>query len=171
MSHPIEFSRPVKVTDIPVGGLVREIEATAEECAALARRFGLVSLESLSAEIRLKPRPGQLIELTGRLSSRLAQACVLTLGPVSAEIEDAFETVFTTDPAAVEPTPEEIEADESLLDAPEPIPGGNIDLGELTAQYLYLALDPHPIAEGAQWPEDGMGDAAESPFAALLKKQ
>ena len=60
-------------------------------------------------------------------------------------------------------------------DAPEPIEGGIIDLGEAVAQQLALALDPYPRAPGAAiLPEIGVNAGAAvarspepGPFAAL----
>ncbi|MEM6491718.1 MAG: DUF177 domain-containing protein, partial [Pseudomonadota bacterium] len=54
-------------------------------------------------------------------------------------------------------------------DAPEPVDGDAIDLGELAAQALSLALDPHPRAPDA--PDDASyaeaDSAPPSPFAKL----
>ena len=54
---------------------------------------------------------------------------------------------------------------------PEPVIGDSIDLGELVAEYLSLAINPYPRApdadaEAAQYLSD---TPADSPFAALAK--
>ena len=50
-----EFSRILDLTRLGKEGEERPIEATAEECAMLARRFGLVSLEGLRADVTVRP--------------------------------------------------------------------------------------------------------------------
>jgi hypothetical protein len=58
------------------------------------------------------------------------------------------------------------------LDPPDPIIGGVIDLGQVVAEQLVLALDPFPRAPGAAFDSPADAPAAEGtptpgPFAAL----
>src|SRR3972149_470610 len=59
--------------------------------------------------------------------------------------------------------------------APEPIAGGEIDLGPIIYEPLATALDPYPKREGArfQWSQggaEGQGEeGGKGPFAALAK--
>ena len=56
---------------------------------------------------------------------------------------------------------------------PEPILDGKIDLGDLTAQYLSLSLDPYPKAPGAVWAEgEGPEESStlrKNPFAVRFR--
>jgi len=67
----------------------------------------------------------------------------------------------------------EIIVDAASEDAPEPLEGDEIDLGELMAEQLGLGIDPYPRRPGAilEIPETA-SEAALKPFAALqaLKK-
>jgi uncharacterized metal-binding protein YceD (DUF177 family) len=166
-AHPIEpeFSRRFPVERLGFEEVVESLEADAAERAALARRFGLPRLDQLAALVRLSRQPGDLIRVNGRLEAELVQTCVVTLEPFPSHVEDSFDVLFAE---GVEALPQDV-----LLDpedeGPEPIADGTIDIGELVAQFLSLALDPHPRAPGVAldqvWsPGDG---SPQSPFAVL----
>ena len=56
---------------------------------------------------------------------------------------------------------------------PEPLIGGEVDLGAIVTEFLMLGIDPYPRKEGAEFePPARHEDASEHPFAALaaLKK-
>jgi uncharacterized metal-binding protein YceD (DUF177 family) len=152
-----EFSRPVAA-----GGLAEEeihrIEATAAERTALARRFGLRALESLSAEVRLAPL-GRGLRLDAALEADVVQECVVTLQPVPNHVSERFALVYGEAPAS----PDE----DSVV---EPLENETIDIGEAVAQQLSLALNPYPRAPGAAVDRRWTGeDTVEGPFAALAK--
>ncbi len=171
-----EFSRLVPVDRLGEAEITEEISAGPGERAALARRFGLLSLDRLSATLRLE-RAGarNLVRIAGRLAAEVTQACVVTLEPVSARLEKDFTLLYDLDATAARGEAEgaregvvEPEAEEP----PEPVGPHGIDLGEAVAQQLAIALDPYPRAPGAALPEEpragaGGARAAEGPFAAL----
>lgn len=170
-----EFSRPVQVDRIGREGLNLDIEAKPDERAALARRFGLLSLASLTARCRLRPVAGGMIELTGTLAADLEQECVVTLEPVPAHIEDSFDARYALDLTRFRAAEAEELIDMEAEDPPEAIDAGTIDLGEAVAQQLAVALDPFPRAPGVVFSGDEAGEAGEeqnspvkpSPFAVL----
>ena len=104
-------------------------------------------------------------------SQAAVQTCVVTLEPMDTAVEDDFQAVFA--PAAMlEPDSGELEIGLSDEDGPEPMEGGRIDLGELVAQHLSLALDPYPRKPDAAYTAVAEGAADEepakpSPFAVL----
>lgn len=141
-----EFSRPADVTRIGRLEYRLDISATDDERAALARRFGLIDLATLSAALVLKKRGDGVIEMTGTYRARLAQPCVVTLDPVWATIEDEVRLFYA---GTLKKPPVDIDP----LDDdgwPEPIVGGIIDAGESVAQLMALALDPYPRSDGAE---------------------
>ena len=170
-----EFSRPLQVDELDEGAKGhRHVEADADERAALAKRFDLLSLDRLEADVDYERR-GQAIELTGRFQATVTQTCVVTLEPISSPLEDSFVARF--DPDLV---PDEFElsdmAPEDLLDDEDAVPltGDKIDLGEVVAECLGLAIDPYPrkSGSGADPRYAGAPDstAAEtSPFEVLKK--
>ena len=163
----LEFSRPVPVDRLGSVEFVEAIAAGSAERVRLAERFGLVSLARLDASVRLQRREGGIVRVTGQLVADIVQTCVVTLEPFPSHIEDSFSLDFSESPVE---TAKDLNLDPDY-DAPEAIAGGVIDVGELAAQYLSLALDPHPRAPGAeldsQWSN---GESRElSPFAVLEK--
>ena len=164
-----EFSRLFVLDGVPAGGASLALKATPEECRALAARFELVQLDRLEGEVRVERiGDGQLIHVAGRLHATGAQRCVVTLEPFDQEVDAEFDRLFSPD--VPEETAGEVEIDaESEL--PEPLPSTGLDLGEILAEELSLALDPYPRSPDAdkRLAERGLAgeDAARNPFAAL----
>lgn len=158
-----EFSRPVAVDRLPPGESLHEISATAEERAALAQRFSLLSLDRFEAKVRLARLAGGLVRLEAELLADLVQECVVTLVPVATRIEDRFTLLYgEAQDEAAEVT---LSGEAELV---EPLPDGIIDIGEAVAQQLSLAIDPFPRAPGAEEQPAADGSAKPpSPFAAL----
>lgn len=170
--HP-EFSRPIRADKIGREPKHRHIEANPAECAALARRLGVVELRRLVADVTLRRGVGGRIELGGEFQAELVQLCVVSLEPVPARIAEAFSIELIEPPP--DGTPEAVEALIALdaADPPEPIRDGVIDLGEAVVQQLAVAIDPYPRAPGAaaDWPgkesEAPDADRGRRPFAGL----
>jgi len=160
-----EFSRPFVVDRLGAAPVTETLVATPAECSALATRMRIVTLGGLSATATLERVLSGLIHVSGRLEADVVQTCVVTLADFPSHVEDSFTLEFGN--AAAEHG-DEIEIDVDY-DPPEPIEDGIIDLGELVAQYLALALDPYPRAPGATLDAEFIGaDPAElSPFAVL----
>ncbi|MDE1147899.1 MAG: DUF177 domain-containing protein [Azospirillaceae bacterium] len=141
-----EFSRSVIADKVSSRETVEKITATPVERAALARRLDLVSLDSLTALVRLRRiRGGQMVRVTGELDAQVVQSCVVTLEPMAASVRDTFQALYA--PAHLVPKDEEELENLGLddeADPPEPIESGRIDIGELVTQHLSLALDPYP---------------------------
>ena len=154
----VEFSRPVKIDSIDAKGRVETITATDEECHALAKRFDIQSVESVKATVKLKPQGDRMTyHATGELTAAIIQTCAISAQDIHSAITETFEawyvdqqkvTLFSRVKAKKdqEDTADEFEMPEEK-DDPEVVTGGTIDVGELTAQYLALAIDPYLRAE------------------------
>ena len=169
----VEFSRRIRVDSVSDRGLEVTIEATPAERQALATRFEIQSIDALASTMTLRRVRGEMVKVAGSLSADVVQTCVVTLEPVPDHVEDSFEALFAPPHLAHNQGGEEVELDFHAEDPPEPITDGGIDVGELTAQYLSLALDPYPRCPEAVLDEalgDGSGQTDKpSPFAALSK--
>jgi hypothetical protein len=169
---PAEFSRVFRVDDLPPGGSTVTLTADASECAALARRFGVVALRGLTATARLLPRvmgrgSGRSVAVTGGFDAEVEQECVVTLEPVITRVADRFELAFSEQAMPVEP---ELTVDAEAADPPEPLVDGAFDLGEALAELVALAIDPYPRAPGAVFEAPaGTNQPPESPFAILRR--
>ena len=142
-----EFSRVVGIDTLQAAPRAMVVEADAQERAALAARFGLIAVDSLSAEVELS-RDGGTIAARGTLSATLTQSCVATAEPVPAIVEEAFEIAFRPLPDA-DMGEEEVELGEDELDVIF-YEGGTIDIGEAVAETLFLSLDPYSRAPQAE---------------------
>jgi Large ribosomal RNA subunit accumulation protein YceD len=146
-----EFHRPLPADNLPMAGRPFGIEAGPDERAALARRFGIVTINRLRAEGVVRPEAnGRRVRLDGRLSAEVVQTCVVTLEPVTVVIDIALERLYGYD---VAPDSEE-RAGEVFLDLAddlpaEPLTDGVLDIGAAAAEQLALELDPYPRKPGA----------------------
>jgi hypothetical protein len=149
-----EFSRRVELARLGAHEALYPISAGAAEREALARRFDLLSLDRLEADIQLMRIDGRMVRLRGRLRADVVQACVVSLEPVASVIEQDFTVLYG-------PTrPGKSVMVDLETDVAEPFDGEAIDIGEAAAQQLALALDPYPRAPGAslEW----SGDTADA---------
>ena len=166
MSAP-EFSRPVRIDTVGEGPRRMRIAAEDEERIALARRFGLLAIDRLTAELALRRDRAEIV-MEGRLAAAIVQACVATGAPIEAGLEAPFEIRFRPQPEAAGGE-EEVELDAAELDVLF-YDGPEIDVGEAVAETLLLSLDPYPRAPGAgeALREAGVKSEGEAgPFGAL----
>ena len=168
-----EFSRPFAIEDIEATGTSVELVADAEERRRLAERFDLLSLDRLVAHLEVtRGASGIPIRVCGRLQASVVQSCVVSLEPVASKIDEPVEVEYA--PASAEGPEEMVHLDQP--DPPEPLEGDTLELGELVAQHLSVALDPYPRKEGAEPPEwakpaDSEEDNPFSVLASLRKKR
>ena len=182
---PPEFTRPVRIDDLPPSG--RSIAATAGEGEreAVARRFRLAAIERLEVAGEVVAiRGGTVIQFAARLSAEVTQTCVVTLAPLERRIEADFVRLYAVQApggakAGEAKAGEEIFFDEEDEDI-EPLIGNRIDAGEAAAEQLALELDPYPRAAGASLPpangvaapKEEEAEAARSrPFADLAGRR
>jgi hypothetical protein len=164
-----EFSRPISADQIGPQEIEREIVANEAERAGLSRRFGLLALDRLSATLLLKRERSGLIRLRGRFEADVVQACVVTLEPVASRLSESFTVAFSAVPAARQG---EVVIGLEEEDPAEELSDGRIDLGEVVAQQLAVALDPYPRAPGADGrfaaaDQEGSGGGGSEAFAQL----
>lgn len=172
-----EFSRPISIEDVPAQGRHWTISATPAECRALAERYGIPEVERLEATLKVRPvTRTETFKVEGTLTAAVVQTCVVTLEPVRQSVMESFAVVFGPDRRAEEGGEEgqDLVIDLGAEEPPDPIIAGKIDLGEVTAEHLALALDPFPRAEGAEM--QGFEDFPEPeetvtnrPFAVLAE--
>lgn len=144
-----EFSRPVNVERLPACGRRFILSATEDECRFLAGRFGLVALSSFEIKIHLIPvAGGDIIQAKGEFSAEITQVCGISLREFKSSLAESFELSYTFAPA--DPCSSEVSFDPQGDDPPESVVDGVVDLGDISAEYLGLALDPFPRSEGAK---------------------
>lgn len=151
MTDTPEFSRPERLDTIGTAPRRVEIAASADECAALAARFGLIGIDRLAAwfDIARDGDAAKGIVARGRVAASVTQACIATGEPVPATVDEAVALRFLPESAFEGSPDEEIELAEDDCDVMA-YDGGTIDLGEAAAETMALALDPYPRSPDAE---------------------
>lgn len=163
-----EFSRPVLLEAIGDRGVVRDIEASPEERAALAKRFGVLSIAMLKARVHLNwAQGGKLLELTGLYEADVEQSCVVTLEPVQEHISEKLDLLFERQ-AKGAGTPARAVELTSLEDA-EPLPESALDIGEVVAEEFALSLNPYPRKPDASLGGGETAGRGPGPFDVLAR--
>ncbi|PCJ71462.1 MAG: hypothetical protein COA62_02380 [Rhodobiaceae bacterium] len=157
ISTPSGFSRVVLRDDVPAAGLRLKLDADSAACAVVAERLGLLSIDSLSTQVEVFPWRKMGLTVEGTFSADVTQACVVSLEPVQASLSQTF--VLRYRPLVLEGEGNREVAVNPLEDEPENLPEAGIDLGEIVAEQLVLALDPYPKA-----PEHVRAKAAHKPM-------
>ncbi len=180
---PPEWSVPVNEEDITATPAQMSLEAPPESLRALAQRFDVLSVEGIRADaVLVREAGGAIVHVSGNFTAQITQSCVVSGQPVPCTIEETFEGWFSSPDvtslakARHEKTMEKAGREMPILeerDDPEPIVDGRIDVGELVAQHVLLAIDPYPHAPGVHYelgddaPPVPEADERKNPFAKL----
>jgi uncharacterized metal-binding protein YceD (DUF177 family) len=163
MSATTEFSRRVSLARLGSEPFRQHIAANEAERTALARRFELVSLDQLDAEVELVREPAGTILLSATFEAAFAQECIVTLDSVAEQVSERFQLRY----GSAEAEDEAPAGDDDP--AFEPLENDIIDIGEAVAQEFSLALPPFPRAADAVVEIGASEGDDDSPFAALAK--
>jgi uncharacterized metal-binding protein YceD (DUF177 family) len=174
MSEPLPWTH--RTTEIPEAGLKVARAATPAELEAVAQTLGILACDKLSADYVVKALGEGRYRMTGKLSARVTQACVVTLEPVEETVAEEVDVTFWPSDDLLPGSGEE-EAEVLSLPEIEPIMHGEIEAGRVLFEILSASLDPYPRKPGArfEWEDSAGGEASATsgPFAALkgLKKK
>jgi uncharacterized metal-binding protein YceD (DUF177 family) len=161
MINQPEFSRLLNVDRVPAEGATEEIAADAAECAALAKRFGVIAIHSLNAKIVAVPVSGGGLKLNAHIKAEVEQSCVVTLDNFALTVETQARRIYV---------PGGSRAANENEDETDIIVVGAVDLGEFVAEELGLSLDPYPRKPGVRFESDtGARFASSSPFGDLAR--
>jgi len=165
------WSVPVKADAIPETGLHRDIEAAADICAAVANLAEVRAVSDLKASFDLS-RAGDVVHVSGRVTGRVGQNCVVTLEPLETAIDEPIDVLFAPVPEEGSTAGEERRR-RTEDEPPEPLIDGTIDLGAIATEFLILGIDPYPRKDGVEFVPLEAETEIPHPFAALqaLKKQ
>ena len=147
-----ELSHIADVTELDNKGVEISVAATTEQCAALAARFRIIAIDMLKGSAILRPAEQGDVMIRGHVEAVVKQACVVSQEPVREEIYEAFEIRFSPHAQEID-LPDLNDAqdiDPAVLDLPEPLIDGQIDVGEVMAQEVALSLTPYPRKPGAK---------------------
>jgi len=169
------FSYLVKVGHVSHNALDVHVEADARERQALAALWQVVSLETLSADLKIRRWKKDGVKVMGHIRGDVTQACVVTLEPVAYEIDEEIDQIYVPEGSALARIPAndqgEMIIDPDGPDLPETFGGDAIDIGAIVAEFAAMGLEPYPRKPGVEFashienPEGA--DAKPSPFAVL----
>ncbi|MCT8990797.1 DUF177 domain-containing protein [Chelativorans sp. SCAU2101] len=150
VTSPVSYE--LNVSRLPAKGITITMEADTAQRVALARTHGLLSVEFFSTELLVRPWRGDGVRVTGRVTADMTQACVVTLEPLAARVDEEISAVFIPEGsklARIEGESGEIVIEPEGADLPETFSGDTIDLGALAEEFFALGIDPYPRKEGA----------------------
>jgi uncharacterized metal-binding protein YceD (DUF177 family) len=166
----------IRLDSMPADGRDLVLDVGEAERAALAQHLELGAVERLAVRLHAdKFRGGMRVH--GSLSATIVQPSVISLEPVTQEIDEPIDRVFLPggekDYAAAAGA--EIFVDLEGEDVPDHFEGNEADLSALIIETLSLAVDPYPHAPGETVGELDIVDKdaeSTSPFSKLkaLKK-
>ena len=168
--NPIaELSHIIELGELPTEAVRYAIAPSPEQREVLRKRLDLIDLSSLSAEVELTICGPKRVRADVIIKANVVQSCVVTLEPVSATVEERASQEFAYEAANTDTvTHDEGDVWVDPEEEPEFLIDDRLDLGELVAQHLSLALDPYPRKPGATFDgyrtDDGSTDTT---FAAL----
>ena len=161
------FSKLAHIPDLSAKGGNFTLEATPDQCDAVAKRLDIPAVRSLQATLHLKPID-RGVHLDGQLSATLERRCVASLEPLEEIIDETMQLTFSREANLKKDGDDFIfdHEDEELLE------GDDLDLGDIVIQQLALAMEPYPRKSGAATLVDDYGKTGEtSPFAVLKNLQ
>ena len=131
------------------------IKPTVDELAALSARFELAGIDRLDAELTVAAGSVKRgLSLTGSLEAEVRQVCVLSGRAFPAVVTSSFTcTLLEGDTISSAARLSDSASDDVDLEFAE---NGVVELGEITAQYLSLELDPYPRAPDESMTSSGV---------------
>jgi hypothetical protein len=166
-----EFSRFIHLADLGRKDLKLTLSATSSEREALASRLEITEISALESKLRVYRIEDGVFEVRGSLEAEIVFIAEHAADAMDFTVNEALHEVFATEAGWA-----------SLLEASsdgdvnaEPLTGDSLDLGEVVAQNLSLALDPLLLELGSletdavTYTAGGSGgdEAPAHPFAGL----
>ena len=140
------------------------LEATKEECQALAEWYEIPAVLSVKADITAFSE-GSVITVEGKLSIITRRECVITAEEFTQSATGDFTVLFSTSPIKEQQKPD-IDLDEEPI---EFLPRGQIYFKDIITEQFGLLLDPFPknTDEPFEYREESAESGKENPFSVL----
>jgi uncharacterized metal-binding protein YceD (DUF177 family) len=159
----------IRLDSMPASG--RDISLTVDRDIreAIAAQIGVTAVDRLQVKLHaVRFRGG--IRVTGQLRALVTQPSVVSLEPVTEDIEEAIDRIFLPggEKAFAGKADAEVFVDLEGDDIPDHFEGNEADLSDLIIETLALGIDPYPRLEGESVGIAGdEDDEDDSPFAGL----
>lgn len=158
---------PVARHEIPETGLHRQIAADERIRARVAALAGVRAMPKLEASFDVRRHGMDGVRVSGHVSARVAQTCVVTLEPMESEVDEPVDVVFMPERLQADPdTAAEVQLEGD--DPPELLVDDTVDLGAIATEFALLGVDPYPRKPGVAFETPvAVEDPASHPFAGL----
>jgi uncharacterized metal-binding protein YceD (DUF177 family) len=165
----------VKVGHISHNPVEVHVEADPREREAVARLWQVVSIQALSADLKIRRWKKDGVKVMGHIRGQVTQSCVVTLEPVVYDIDEELDQIYVPEGSPLARIPAndqgEMIVDPDGPDLPETFAGDAIDAGAIVAEFAAMGLEPYPRKPGVEFAAhienpDGP-EAKPSPFAVL----
>jgi len=148
-----EFHRPIDAARAVSRGEAILVTADATERGNLARRLDLPAIHAFGGSVTVRGERRGLFAVEGSFEASVTQTCVVSMNEFRQDYAEDFVVYFIRDHSGKEPSSDAVDFDPDDDRAlAEPFDGETLDLGEILAQQLSLALDPFPREPGASPP-------------------
>ena len=172
--NPKTFSHRINVSNLSAKPIHATLTADERERAWLAERWGVLSVDAVSADLELSRWKRDGVRVKGIIGAEITQECVVTLDPISETLSEEIEALYVPEGSKLARVQTsdigEMVIEAEGPDAPEVFVGDSIDIAQIYEEFIVLAIDPYPRKEGAELPPgepEIETDPAESPFAGL----
>ncbi len=145
-----ELSVLITISQIQDGIFKKDIKATKEQRIKLAKRFGMIELQSFNASLKttlLATEPRIVVE--GSFEAKVVQQCVVSLEPVFSNVKGVFCCKYSESPEVKNTGP--IDFDLMTEEPPELIIDGQFDVGIILTEQLGLELNSFPRSLGVSF--------------------
>ncbi len=165
-----KFSCPIKIDELNQSNYKYVLQADKDELVDIAEIMKLDKVNSFVTEIFLKLNNKQhILRVWGEVKAEVVLKSVISLKDFIKKYQIPFELIYDTKATYADLK----EMDEDMLNAPDIIENGSINLADIAMEQLALNLDDYPRDEGevfdagiyAPEPEE----YKENPFAVLAK--
>ncbi|MCB9993680.1 MAG: DUF177 domain-containing protein [Hyphomicrobiaceae bacterium] len=150
-----------------------DFEADKDQLVWLTGTMHVSEIRKVAAQFSLV-REAEGVHVTGTLTATVVQPCIVTLEPVTQQIDVPLDRRYLPERMRVpDPGPaSETHVDLDSEDLPDYFVGGDVDLAPLVIDTLGMEIDLYPRAPGAELPETRENAPSEStsPFAALAAR-
>ena len=168
MEPYIELSRLVNLERLYKRELSYSLKATPDEADALAQRFGIVRINKFEAEYHVEASRTAYkgYYLTARIQAEVIQNCIVTLKEVPEKIDCEF-NFHVIDQRYNQESFDDQNIQEDIEFSSEDV----VDLGEISAQYLSLFLNPYPrsidVCDQKMEDSEDLSSKKTNPFSVL----
>lgn len=159
----------IRLDSMPTTGRSLDITVEREAREAIAAQIGVTAVDRLQVNLQAVRFRGGM-RVTGQLRALVMQPSVVSLEPVTEDIEEAIDRIFLpgVEKAFAGKADAEVFVDLEGDDVPDHFEGNEADLSDLIIETLALGIDPYPRLDGESVGIAGdPDDEDDSPFAGL----